>query len=166
MRYPVDDTFIYRYNHLPNSPRDIVQCGSVVRHPLAHYAHLPRVDQSQTLLRGIFLDETLCGKCWCHIVLGGKSLCFSRQYPGAGENPGPKVIAVVTADESVFQLPYSIECGFGGFLYSFKRRRKARLNLAKCAHAGGFPWDIRTCFVAAVGGHLDVFELLQSTSCP
>ena len=34
------------------------------------------------------------------------------------------------------------------------------------AHAHGCPWDERTCWLAALGGHLEVLQWARANGCP
>ena len=38
--------------------------------------------------------------------------------------------------------------------------------MLKWAHAKGCRWDVKTCELAAVGGHLEVLKWLRENGCP
>lgn len=91
----------------------------------------------------------------------------SRGWRNAWGQERPKVTAAVTADTSVSELLFSIECGAGR---TGKRctamAELRRLDLLQCARSNGFPWGRFTCAKAAEGGHLDVLAWMRSNGCP
>ncbi|CAM9552438.1 unnamed protein product, partial [Pylaiella littoralis] len=88
-------------------------------------------------------------RTWQEFVHDKQYLHFasvSRGWKNAWGKGRPTVTAAVTADTSISQLLFSIECGLGRSAHAcMAMARYGRLDLLQFAQENGFRWDSLTC---------------------
>ena len=50
--------------------------------------------------------------------------------------------------------------------FCWRMAEKGNLELLKCLHENGCPWDVRTCSKAAENGHLECLKYAHENGCP